>query len=124
LYVEITAGDPAVRLPRTKIGAVPYAVEAERASNAAGALERRLAEFATRIAMLEAAPAPIVSTISVQVPASAAFYTDCMGSSGTFPQGACARMAYHHCRDTLGHTRGGFFQGDLQGALPIAVCFE
>ncbi|MFO0610902.1 MAG: SUMF1/EgtB/PvdO family nonheme iron enzyme [Polyangiales bacterium] len=40
-------------MPRTKLGAVPYAVEADSASNAAGALQRQIADLQARIAAAE-----------------------------------------------------------------------
>jgi hypothetical protein len=45
VWVEVSVGGAA--LPRSKLGAVPYAVEADTASNAVGALATKLATIPT-----------------------------------------------------------------------------
>jgi len=46
LFVELSVDDPARPFSRTKVGAVPYALEAARSSAAAGALAETLARLA------------------------------------------------------------------------------
>lgn len=54
LWVEVKVLGAA--LPRTRLGAVPSAIEAKRATAAAGALETRLALLQSKLAALGAAP--------------------------------------------------------------------
>jgi hypothetical protein len=51
--LEVKDGPRPTTLPRAKVGAVPFAVEATRASEASGSLAQAIAELQTRVGKLE-----------------------------------------------------------------------
>ncbi|MFO0610897.1 MAG: SUMF1/EgtB/PvdO family nonheme iron enzyme [Polyangiales bacterium] len=65
-WLQLTVGSTV--MPRTKLGAVPYAVEADRASGAAGALQTQLAAMQTQLTALQARVAEAEARTSVDCP--------------------------------------------------------
>ncbi len=74
-----------------------------------------------RIKALEAKQTITVVEMFAVGPATK-WYVDCTTNSGTFPQGACARMAWDACL-AAGY-RGGWFEGDLNGSDPVVACIK
>lgn len=58
----------------------------------------------------------------ISVPPAAKWYAECTGTSGTFPQGACERMAWEACK--VASYRGGWFEGDLLGGNVGIACIK
>lgn len=82
LYVEISLqGDT---LPRQKIGAVPYAVEAQRASSAGGALEARIARLEARQSPVRVVGVWAASPSTAAMTNGASTWTDIAGTSVSF----------------------------------------
>ncbi len=65
-WLQLTVGSTV--MPRTKLGAVPYAVEADRASGAAGALQTQIAAMQTQLTALQARVAEAEARTSVDCP--------------------------------------------------------
>jgi len=84
-----------------------------------------VSDLQARAEALEEAPAPLTTVDILVVPNGALHRADCMNGTGTFPQGACARMANAHC-GAQGY-KTGWFEGDLEPpnfVNPAVVCIK
>jgi len=138
LWVQLEVAG--VTLPRSKLGAVPYAIEADRALSAlsatnatnatnataaTGALattvaakaeSTALAALAARVVTLEARNT-VTEVVRVFAVVGDPGFNDCaFNNAAGFPQGACARMAAGKCV-TTGY-RGGWLEGNQAGGGP------
>jgi hypothetical protein len=123
---------------RTKIGAVPYAVEAAHAVNAdnatsAGAIGQALAaaqnsitSLQTAVSALQSAPKPLTTAVRANATSANPYYTDCvnqtLSSGDSFLVGACPRMAHYAC--TAAGYATGWFEGDISGGNVGISCVK
>jgi hypothetical protein len=137
LWVQIEIGTSA--LPRTKLGAVPYAVEADRAAlatnaatanSAGGALATTvngkadtaaLNALIARVATLEARMT-ITTIDNVNAVSTDPGYANCVNGTGIFVVGACTRMASATC--VLRGYRGGWFDGNILNGNVRVICIR
>ncbi|MFO0556147.1 MAG: hypothetical protein U0271_47660 [Polyangiaceae bacterium] len=87
--------------------------------------DTRVSALDTRVTTLEAAPAPLTTLTKLTVSDGETYKAECMTNSGTFSQGACARMAQIHCI-AQGY-QAGWFEGDLAApgfTDPAVICVK
>jgi hypothetical protein len=110
-------------LGRARVGAVPYAVEADRAQTAVSATNASTATGAldTRITNVENRVVLTTIVFASAVPGDA-WHSECLNQTGAFSAGACSRMASDKCV-ALGYT-SGFLQGHLVGSSIGVTCVE
>ena len=130
LWVEVQVDG--LPLPRTKLGAVPYAVEATHAASAAnadGTLASALSALQADVASLKAAPH--LTTIHGEVITAAddastgGFAGQCLGAgkSGTdVTLHACSLAANRKC-SALGYS-AGLFVGESDGTFLSIICIK
>jgi hypothetical protein len=128
LWLEVFVGGAS--LGRSKLGAVPYAVEsahavsADTANAAGGTLASTISGLSSNVTALQAVK-PLTSIgVEVEVVPGDTYYSDCTSPSSAtiFPAGACARMAQYKCV-AVGYV-AGWFEGDLHGSNPLVDCIK
>jgi hypothetical protein len=85
-------------------------------------LQGQVAEMSERLAALESRALPLTEVDKLAAVDGDSYWTECLGQSGTFPAGACERMADYTCA-AAGYV-SGWFQGDIESGNIGIMCIR
>lgn len=111
LWSELTVGDGKVALPRSRVGAVPYALEAQVASQAGGVLAGELAASGKAIAAVEADIAAVKKAVPMLVDAKGQVVGRALGPSVGSEETALTSTGYLVLVDWLTGKQGTLVGG-------------